>query len=194
MIQRLPALIVIFLLFTNILMAQGRAELLKTHASKLQYPLFKVSPLTGVFPIQVTTPYSNKGKVKLAFDFGESSSDPAKPSEGLEEVMRIMNLHVAAGIKPGNIEAVVIVHGPGAGSFLENGEYNERFKGDNPNLPLIKEMQAKGMKFVVCGQTMGMRGFQLNAFAEGMGSVFSARTHLSDLDSHGYMIFPVITR
>jgi intracellular sulfur oxidation DsrE/DsrF family protein len=195
MLYRSIAILLALILVNPAIRAQGRADMLKANESKLQYPLFKGSLLTGILPVEkLTMPYSNKGKVKLAFDVSEAQSDPTKPSESIEEVMRIMNLHVAAGVKPDAIDAIVIVHGPGAASFLNNENYVKRFnKGDNPNLPLISEMQAKGMKFVVCGQTLALRGFTLNNFADKLGSAYSAMTLKSDLNSQGYMIFPVVT-
>jgi intracellular sulfur oxidation DsrE/DsrF family protein len=87
------------------------------------------------------------------------------------------------------MDVVVVFHGPGAMSFLNDEMYNQRFKMNNPNLTLVKQLQANGVKFVVCGQTAGFRGFTTSSYVPGTLKAFSARTALSDLTQRGYMVY-----
>ena len=189
-------LLPIMMLLTSVGFAQTpsptRADLLKAQESRVIYPLFKGGILSGILPAgNVTMPYTAKGTCKIFFDFAVAAPDPAQPHPGLDEVMRILNLHVAAGVPPNKLDVYLVYHGPGAASFLNNENYNKRFKQDNPNLAHIKQLQEKGVKLVVCGQTLELRGLKMTSFPEGILKAYSAITARSDLQSQGYTLYNI---
>jgi intracellular sulfur oxidation DsrE/DsrF family protein len=169
----------------------GRAAILKSREADLVYPLVKGSSSTGVLPVtEVSFPFSHKGKSKLVFDLGYQA-EKGQVNGGLEEATRIINLHAAAGVKKENLDVYIVFHGPAANSMLDDDLFNKQFQVNNPNLALVKQLQDVGVKFVVCGQTIGLRKLPLEAFPDGTLKAFSARTALSDLVQRGYMLYDV---
>jgi intracellular sulfur oxidation DsrE/DsrF family protein len=169
----------------------GRAAALKAKESVLIYPFFSGSTSMGVVPVENPSfPYTHKGKTKLAFDMAREA-EKGQVNGGIEEVMRIINLHGAAGVKKSDLDVYVIFHGPGAASFLDDDLFNKQFQVNNPNLPLIKQLQDAGVKLVVCGQTLGLRNMNIAAFPDGTLTSYSARTAISDLVQRGFMLYDV---
>jgi intracellular sulfur oxidation DsrE/DsrF family protein len=169
----------------------GRAALLKAKEASLIYPFFKGSTNTGVLPVEnPTLAYEYKGKCKLLFDMGYEA-EKGQVNGGIEEVMRILNLHGAAGVKKENLDVYVIFHGPATASFLDDDLFNKQFQTNNPNLPLIKQLQDAGVKMVICGQTLGLRSLNISSFPDGTLKAYSARTASSDLIQRGYMLYDV---
>ncbi len=169
----------------------GRAAALKAKEALLIYPFFKGSTSTGVLPVDnPSLPYSHKGKCKLVFDLGYTT-EKGQINGGIEEVMRILNLHGAAGVKKENLDAYVIFHGSATASFLDDDIYNKQFQVSNPNIPLIKQLQDAGVKLVICGQTLGLRSMDISSFPDGTLKAYSARTASSDLVQRGYMLYDV---
>lgn len=107
----------------------------------------------------------------------------------LVEAARIINLHIASGIAPEKLKVVFVIHG-GAVRFLFNDKmYREKYKIGNPNLPLIKQMQTKGIRFVVCGQYMTWEGLKLADLTENIYEAYSAKTALSNYQNQGYIFY-----
>lgn len=172
--------------------AANRAAVLKANEQRLLYPFVKGSTNTGVMPVEkVNFTFSYKGPTRLVYDLTQPTGDPSKGelNQGLEEIARQLNLQAVAGAK--NITAYIIFHG-GAAQFLTNDEtYRKKFNMDNPNLPLVKKIMDKGVTFVVCGQTLELRGMKIENFPEDVQKAYSARSALADLQSRGYIMFPI---
>lgn len=171
----------------------ARTAALKAHADKLIYPVYKGAIEMGVMPVTPTYAFMHKGKCKIAFDMSESTPDSARNelNTGILEIMRTINLHVAAGVKKEDIEAVVVFHGPAAASFMNNEMYNKRFKMNNPNLALIKSLNDNGVKMVICGQTLALRDMTLDAFPAGIMKSYSAVTAISDLQQRNFKVYSI---
>lgn len=175
--------------------AQQRAEMLRKNEARLIYPFVKGGIMTGVLPVSSVEMAVDKNKTcKLVFDFSYGS--PAlyaegKVNPGLEEICRILNLHSGAGIPDNKLDIVIILHGPATMTFLQEAAYKQRFGTDNGNMSLLKALQAKGVQFVVCGQTLQLRELDPQKLVAGTKVAFSARTAISTLVSQGYVLFPV---
>lgn len=171
-----------------------RSAALKTNEAKLIYPFIKGGTNTGVMPVENSTlPFEHKGVSRLAFDMSQENKEAEKGTvnEGLEEVVRILNLHVAAGVPSDKIDAVVVFHGPAAASFLNDDMYNKRFKVNNPNLALMQALKEKKVRFVICGQTLALRGMELSSFPAGTLKAYSARTAVSNFQQKRYAVFEI---
>jgi intracellular sulfur oxidation DsrE/DsrF family protein len=189
--KKLLALVIVVASFHS-LQAQNRTAILKANEAKLVFPLYKGAVEMGVMPVEnVGFPFAHKGVAKIAFDVSAATPDSARGSfnSGLLEAMRILNLHAAAGVPKDKMDVVVVFHGPGAMSFLNDEIYDQRFKMKNPNLALIKQLQDNGVKFVVCGQTAAFRNFTEASYAPGTLKAYSARTAISDLTQRGYAVY-----
>ena len=172
-----------------------RMLLLKKAEPKMIYPFMKGSYLSGILPVESLTDVSDyTGIYKLLFDFAVGNPDDLKNGNinpGIQEIIRIINLHKASGIPENRMDIAVIVHGPSTQSFLGNEEYKKRFGINNPNLDLINQLQQKGVKLTVCGQTLALREIEIEKMVAGMRKAYSARTTLSTYQLKGFVVFPI---
>jgi intracellular sulfur oxidation DsrE/DsrF family protein len=179
------------------LCAQGasRAELMEKQQGRMIYPFVKGSIMTGVLPVQdISFPVDANKTYKLLFDFASGNMNlykDGKVNPGLEEICRILNLHSAAGVADRNLDVMVVLHGPALMTFANKDEYQKRFQQLNANMVLIEALQKKGVRFVVCGQSLQLREMKRSQLMPGILESFSARTALSTLIQQGYVLFPI---
>lgn len=155
------------------------------------YPLIKGAKWAGV--IQVDNPEElpdTKLTYKLLMDV---STAPAKNkvneiSGALSEVARIMNIHIAAGVPRKKMQVVVIAHGGGLWPFLNDDEYQKKYKCPNPNLKLIEELSAAGVRFTACGQAMKFLSIEKSSILPVVKVAYSAKTVTSSYSMKGYFI------
>lgn len=132
---------------------------------------------------------------KLVFELTDFSSKNDKETAfknentTLVESGRILNLHVGSGIPPEKLKMVFVIHGSATDILLKDDLYKAKYKVDNPNGKLIKQMQSKGAKFVVCGQIMSWDGLKLTNLMDNVKEAFSAKTALSNYQTQGYILF-----
>lgn len=130
---------------------------------------------------------------KLLFEIDNFSSKGTKETAFknenalLLEAGRIINLHIASGIPAKKLKVVFVVRGPAIFFLLNDSMYKSKFKVENPNISLIKQMQSKGITFVVCGQTMAWGGYRLSDLTENVKEAVSAKTARSNYESQGYV-------
>jgi intracellular sulfur oxidation DsrE/DsrF family protein len=67
-----------------------------------------------------------------------------------------------------------------------NGLYNEKFKVDNPNLELIKELHDAGTEFYVCGQTMLKRNIDTSKLVPEAKIASAGLTAITTYQLKGY--------
>ena len=91
---------------------------------------------------------------KLLVELTENASKPDSLNEWLEAVATLITLHGAEGVPKETIHVVVVLRKMATYGVFGNELYQKKFKVDNPNLELIKELHDAGTEFYVCGQTM----------------------------------------
>jgi intracellular sulfur oxidation DsrE/DsrF family protein len=106
----------------------------------------------------------------------------------LEEIGRVYNLHVAAGIPRNKIQMVAAVHANAMISFFTNEAYREKYKTDNPNLEIIDELNNAGVKFLVCGQSLLFWGFKKEFLIPKAKLTLTAQTTLSSYQMKGFAL------
>ena len=162
---------------------------------KMIFPLIKGSKMTGVVPVDFATNTPDpKSEVKLIFDFTQATANNAQSShinEGLEEVVRILNLHIASGIQKEKLKAVVVFHSGSINSLLNNEYYQAYYKSNNPNQEILQKMANVGVQLIVCGQSVQFRELQTKQFMTGMQFALSAKTTLSKYQKDDYILFTV---
>lgn len=171
---------------------------LKKAEPRMIYPFMKGKTMySGVMPVEnITNPADYSDSYKLVFDFAIANPEDLKqgrPNMGIEEIIRILNLHRAAGIPENRLKAAVVIHGSGIMSFLRNEEYMKRYGVNNPNIDLIEQLQKKGVEFTECGQTLQFREIGIEKMIPGVLQAQSARTALSTYQLKGYVFFLVET-
>ncbi len=114
--------------------------------------------------------------------------DSVQINWGLFEIGRIYNLHVVAGVPKNKINIVLAVHGFSIYSLLNNEAYQKRYKTDNPNLDLIKDLSNAGVRFLVCGQAMTWGKVKKEDLVSQAKVTVTAQTTLTSYQLKGYAI------
>ena len=121
-----------------------------------QYPLIKNSEWSLALPVSgVTDRIDPAMKYKLLFAmevWGRDSASKTKINEGLAEIGRIINLHIAAGVPKENLELAIVIHGAPMNVYLKNEVYQKKFKTNNPNLDILKQFIDIKTNLIACGQ------------------------------------------
>ena len=127
---------------------------------------------------------------KLLFELTIDRTDSISGlNANLVEISRIINLHIASGIPIEKIHPAIVVHASALNSFTTNEFYNKKFKKDNPNIPLIGEMEDLGAKFIACGQAMFFFDVPKKALLPLIKVSLTAQTILSSYQLKGYVKF-----
>lgn len=159
------------------------------------YPLIKEAKMGGVIPIADADEMPDPSmKYKLLMNFSQPavSSEKAKEINGaLAEVARIINLHIAAGVPKENLEVRVIAHGSGLFSLLDDAHYRKKFRINNPNSKLVKELQDAGVQFSSCGQAMKFLSIEKENLLPNIKLAYSAKTVISNYILKGYQLTDV---
>jgi len=142
-----------------------------------------------VFEVAATKEVVNKkGKYKILVDIISPAANAKEISEHFENIARIANLHVAAGVKPENLSVMAVVHGPAVSFILNNETYKQKYGVDNPNQPLFTALKAAGIPLYVCGQTLFKRKVDPATLAPEFDIVQSAVTTITTYAPQGYTV------
>ena len=192
--------IVVFALLSVSIVAQDSKPISKEDRfakleSKMIFPMIKGSKMTGVVPVDfINNVLSSETNMKIIFDFTQSTANNAQGShvnEGLEEVARILNLHLAAGLKRDNLKAVVVFHSASLLSILHDEYYQNKYGNNNPNKDILNQLMKNGIDLVVCGQSIMLRELSPGDILPGIQFALSAKTTLSKYQTDGYILFPI---
>lgn len=124
------------------------------HAQKppQQFPLIKDAG--GVWPLPQAAEQPAKG-AKVLFDVTAGNV-----KEALVRPARLLNLYALAGIKPGpDLRVAVVFHGDATAAVLADGARGKHQLAANDAAPLLRELKAAGVEFLVCGQSLLDHGF-----------------------------------
>lgn len=169
------------------LQAQSVDERLKSVEKEMIYPVMKSHPYMGVLPVHnPVLRYDPKQIHKVAIDLTMPYQDSSKASFGITEIGRTFNLHVANGAPKENVDMVVIVHGGAIRTFLKDELYTKRNGIPNPNIPVLQELSKNGVKFYVCGQSLGFLKMTSDSFIPELNVALSAKTAVTEFQAKGY--------
>lgn len=125
-------------------------------------------------------------KYKILVELTENASKPDTLNEYLEALATLINLHAAEGVPKENIQMAVVLRKMATYGVFGNELYKEKFKCDNPNLQLLKELMDAGVEFYVCGQTMLKRNIDTKKLVSGTKIASSGLTTISTYQLQGY--------
>ena len=158
------------------------------NASKLQFPI--IPKHGGVLPRPKAVEQPRSG-AKVVFD-ATADAKPADVNKGLDRVARLLNLYGVAGLKAQDVKITIVLHGEATKSVLNDTAYKMRFQVDeNPNLPLIRELQKAGVEVLVCGQALNYKGFPDTEVSGGVPIAAAALTVVVNKQTDGYSYIPV---
>lgn len=157
-------------------------------ASKLEFPI--IPKHGGVLPRPKAVEQPRAG-AKVVFD-ATADAKPADVNKGLDRVSRLLNLYGVAGLKAQDVKITIVLHGEATKSVLNDAAYKERFQVEqNPNLPLIRELQKAGVEVLVCGQALNYKGFLDGEVADEVPIAAAALTVVVNKQTDGYSYIPV---
>lgn len=157
-------------------------------APQLAFPIiFKHG---GVLPRPKAVEQPRAG-AKVVFD-ATADAKPTEINKALDRVARLLNLYGAAGLKAQDVKATLVLHGEATKSVLSDAAYKTRFQSEqNPNLPLIRELQKAGVEVLVCGQALNYKGFPDGEVADGIPIAAAALTVVINKQTDGYSYVPI---
>ncbi len=162
--------------------------------AKEVYPVLKGSKWSGVIPVANPMEVPDKNiDYKLLFELTYNNPDSlAKEiNGGLDEIARIINLHVASGIPVKKIIPVILVHGAALDAILNNESYNKKHKINNPNIKLLSDMENLGAKLIACGQAMAFFDFKKEDMLPEVKISLTAKTVLSAYQLKNYVLYDI---
>ena len=130
-------------------------------------------------------------RYKILFDITQASKSADKVNPGLSHVARFLNVMATAGIMPKDMELAVVLHGAATPIVLRNEIFKDRFKKDNPNGKIIKDLKDVGVKLYVCGQALADDGFTDEWVNEQIPVAVSALVAVPTYQLKGYAYFPL---
>lgn len=157
------------------------------------YAQEKINPVIknfgGIYPIPHATVKADSNEAyKIIIDVVTGAENPTDIAWGLNNVARMLNLHAVSGANMNKMEVVVAVHGSATFAILNNETFRKRYKVDNPNIPLIKELKEAGVTLTVCGQSMQSRGVKANELSEKIEIATSMLTTVTTYQLKGYAL------
>lgn len=164
--MRLRAMV---LLFAGI----GAVAVTGAEEPSFTFPLIQL--YGGVASLPQATDQPQKG-AKVVFDI-TAESKPDEVNRGLESVARYLNLNAQAGNAASDAKLALVLHGGATKCALRDEAFRRHVKaGNNPNLPLLRELKKHGVEVLVCGQSLARNKFEVSEVADELSIAASAMT------------------
>ena len=84
-----------------------------------------------------------------------------------------------------------VIQGDAAWGAFSNEAYRKRFKVDNPNLELLRELKRSGIELMVCAQGMAENNFPDSDVAPEVTITLSALSDFAVYEAQGYSYLPL---
>jgi hypothetical protein len=158
-------------------------------AGTWEYPVIKGYGQVQPMPKAAIQPDKNL-HYKVLFDIKTGAKKPDDLNAGLNHMARFINIMALADIKPESLEIVGVISGHAGPVILKNDIYRKKFKVDNPNIELIKELKKAGAKIYVCGQWVSEADYQHGWINPEIDITLSALVAVPTFELQGYALIP----
>lgn len=125
---------------------------------------------------------------RVLFDIYDSPESPSKINPQINTLARFLNMHAQAGIAGEQLKVAGVFHGAATLHVADNNTYRAVFGVDNPNHPLLDELQEAGVDLIICGQSMYSKGLEKEQLAPGIQVALSAMTAIANFHQKGYVL------
>ncbi|MFN1834001.1 DsrE family protein [Balneola sp. MJW-20] len=146
-----------------------------------QFPIVK--GFGGIYEIENAVLPESGDEYKIVIDLKTLQRDKESINPGLNNVARMMNLHILGGVNKEDLKVVVAVHGGATDTILNNDGYRRKYDLDNPNIPLIAALIEAGAEIYVCGQSLLSRQYPQNEVNDqvkiGLSMLTVVTTHMN---------------
>ncbi len=127
---------------------------------------------------------------RVIFDVWIGPDEKDVPNRRLDTLARFMNYNARAGVDVEQMHLAVVLHGTAGKALLRNDAYRKRFGVDNPDLPLLDALAARGVRMLMCGQSAAARGYAKDDMIDSTEVAASAYTAILGLQEEGYRLMP----
>jgi len=163
------------------------AVLLAAQAAATDGPVFK--GFGTHTPVEHNVAIPKGMALRHVYDVTKAASGKLNP--GFETAARFINSHVANGVAERDVAVAVVVHGPAIAELTKPEVYAARNPGTtNASEAMVKEMLAKGVRFLVCGQAANAMGVKKADLLPGVELAISASSAHAILQAQGYTLNP----
>jgi intracellular sulfur oxidation DsrE/DsrF family protein len=173
---------------TALLAAGGatvRAEEAAADSTEWVYPV--ISGYGGVHPGPNLPIRPEAGiEYKIIVDVVHPNPDPAKLSNCLDRLARLVNLMAYAAVPPEHVHIVAVLDEAAGLLALTNESYRNRFKVDNPNLALLHLLKLHGVELLICSQAMAGNKLAEHDFISDATVTLSALSDFVVFGQRGY--------
>jgi intracellular sulfur oxidation DsrE/DsrF family protein len=125
---------------------------------------------------------------KIVIDLKTSNDAFDKVNKGLINVARALNLHSVGGIPKEQVHVAVAIHYTATPIVLNNAGYQKKYKVDNPNLELIKQLKEAGVEIFICGQSLVARKYPFEDVNPDVSIALSMLTVVTEHAMKGYSL------
>lgn len=141
----------------------------------------------GVYDVPFATEKPDPSlQYKIIADVGEKNEKPAELYAPIEQISRMYNLHVYAGIPQKNLDVAIALHSESIFIILNNEAYRKKFGVDNPNIKALDELKKAGVKIFGCGQAIQRNGIAKEDINPDVTVALSRFTVVSEYQMKGY--------
>lgn len=126
--------------------------------------------------------YDNSIDYKVALDLYGRVKDSTAIHPVILEIARTYNLNIVNGVPAEKIQIAAVIHGGLVQAILSEEECQGKYQTSNPNLAALKALVAVGVKFYVCGQSMGIYNLLQENITSLIKVAVSAKTTFITLD------------
>ena len=147
-------------------------------------------PSAGIIPdvAGATDKPDPKRSYKFAFDVISMANSADDVSPALTSIARVINTYRNYGVPAANIEATAVFHGRTIALVVNNEVYRARTGAKaNPNLAILQQLAAAGVKMVVCGVSAREQNYSAADLVPQAHMNLSATVTLFELQSRGYV-------
>ena len=162
--------------------------------AKSEFPLLKGGKFSGIIPVKDPTEIPDPNiDYKILFELTANNPDSTTKeiNAGLDEIARVINLHIASGIPVKRIMPVIVVHAAALNALKNNDAYHKKYKTDNPNIKLISDLEKIGARFIACGQAMEFFEVKKEELLPVVKISLTAQTAITQYQLKGYVWHPL---
>jgi intracellular sulfur oxidation DsrE/DsrF family protein len=125
---------------------------------------------------------------KIAFDMRSVADSADAVDPALIGIAKLINTYRKGGVPADHIQATAVFHGPTIVVVTRDETYRARTGAKaNPNVALLQQLQAAGVKMVVCGVSAREQNYQASDLLPSVTLNMSATMTLIDLQLRGYV-------
>ena len=126
---------------------------------------------------------------KIVYEASVEAMDSSLLYPPLEYLARMYNLHVYGGVPQKNLDVVLVIGGLVIPAAMNNEAYRKRYGIDNPNLKILSQLKAAGVKLNGCSQSMMKNHIEPADMNPDVTMIFSRFTTVSTYQMKGYAYF-----